>query len=120
MRIGVVLDPRGGALAKLLPVFRAGMGGPVAGGEQLMSWVALDVDDAGGGRLAIVAVDHVVAAAGRIVVLRAADLRHERGGAGAVVASSPTRERRTLPTEQVRHPRGGVRPPRGAALAGAR
>jgi hypothetical protein len=42
MRIGVVLDPRGGALAKLLPVFRAGMGGRVGSGEQLVSWVGLD------------------------------------------------------------------------------
>jgi uncharacterized protein (TIGR01777 family) len=42
LRNGVVLDPRGGALAKLLPVFRAGLGGPVGGGRQWMSWSSID------------------------------------------------------------------------------
>jgi uncharacterized protein (TIGR01777 family) len=42
MRLGVVLSPAGGALAKLLPLFRAGAGGPVGGGRQWMSWVAID------------------------------------------------------------------------------
>jgi uncharacterized protein (TIGR01777 family) len=41
LRTGVVLDRSGGALAKLLPPFRAGLGGPVAGGRQYMPWVAL-------------------------------------------------------------------------------
>jgi uncharacterized protein (TIGR01777 family) len=41
-RTGVVLSPRGGALAKMLPFFRLGVGGPVAGGRQFMPWVALD------------------------------------------------------------------------------
>lgn len=41
-RIGVVLSARGGALAKLLPPFRAGLGGPVGSGRQWMSWIALD------------------------------------------------------------------------------
>jgi uncharacterized protein (TIGR01777 family) len=40
-RMGVVLDKNGGALAKLLPVFRAGIGGPVASGKQGFSWVHL-------------------------------------------------------------------------------
>ncbi|HEY5343547.1 MAG TPA: TIGR01777 family oxidoreductase [Solirubrobacteraceae bacterium] len=39
LRTGVVLDRDGGALAKMLPPFRLGVGGPVAGGEQYMSWV---------------------------------------------------------------------------------
>jgi uncharacterized protein (TIGR01777 family) len=39
MRTGVVLDREGGALAKMLPPFRLGVGGPVAGGQQYMSWV---------------------------------------------------------------------------------
>jgi uncharacterized protein len=39
VRTGVVLDREGGALAKMLPPFRLGVGGPVAGGEQYMSWV---------------------------------------------------------------------------------
>ncbi len=39
IRTGVVLDARGGALAKMLPPFRLGLGGPVAGGHQYISWV---------------------------------------------------------------------------------
>ena len=41
MRIGVVLARDGGALAKLLPVFKLGAGGPVGSGRQVMSWVSL-------------------------------------------------------------------------------
>jgi uncharacterized protein (TIGR01777 family) len=41
-RLGVVLSAKGGALAKLLPVFKLGAGGPVGGGRQVMSWIALD------------------------------------------------------------------------------
>jgi uncharacterized protein (TIGR01777 family) len=39
VRTGVVLDARGGALAKMLPPFRLGVGGPVAGGRQYISWI---------------------------------------------------------------------------------
>ncbi len=39
LRTGVVLDPAGGALAKMLPPFRLGVGGPVAGGCQYISWI---------------------------------------------------------------------------------
>jgi uncharacterized protein len=42
VRTGVVLDPRGGALAKMLPPFRLGVGGPVAGGGQYVSWIHVD------------------------------------------------------------------------------
>jgi uncharacterized protein (TIGR01777 family) len=42
LRTGVVLSRSGGALAKLLPPFRAGLGGPVAGGDQYMPWIHLD------------------------------------------------------------------------------
>lgn len=41
-RTGVVLSPSGGALAKMLPFFRAGVGGPVAGGRQYVPWIHLD------------------------------------------------------------------------------
>jgi uncharacterized protein (TIGR01777 family) len=41
-RFGIVLSPAGGALAKLLPPFRAGLGGPVAGGRQWMGWSSID------------------------------------------------------------------------------
>ena len=42
VRTGVVLDRDGGALGKMLPFFKAGVGGPVAGGRQLMPWVHAD------------------------------------------------------------------------------
>ncbi len=41
LRFGVVLSPAGGALAKMLPVFRAGLGGKLGSGRQWMSWVGL-------------------------------------------------------------------------------
>lgn len=41
-RTGVVLSASGGALAKMLPFFRAGVGGPVAGGHQYVPWVHID------------------------------------------------------------------------------
>lgn len=42
LRFGVVLDPRGGALAKMLPAFAAGVGGPIGGGRQMFPWVTRD------------------------------------------------------------------------------
>ncbi|WP_028952933.1 TIGR01777 family oxidoreductase [Synechococcus sp. CC9616] len=39
VRIGIVLAPDGGALGKMLPVFRAGFGGPIGDGRQWMSWI---------------------------------------------------------------------------------
>jgi uncharacterized protein (TIGR01777 family) len=42
LRLGVVLTPAGGALAKMLPLFRAGLGGRLGSGTQWMSWVTLD------------------------------------------------------------------------------
>lgn len=42
IRTGVVLDPDGGALAKMLPPFKLGAGGPVAGGRQYMPWIHAD------------------------------------------------------------------------------
>jgi uncharacterized protein (TIGR01777 family) len=41
-RTGVVLSPQGGALARMLPFFKLGIGGPVAGGRQYVPWVHLD------------------------------------------------------------------------------
>jgi uncharacterized protein len=42
MRTAIVLDKGGGALSKMLPFFRLGVGGPVAGGRQYMPWIAVD------------------------------------------------------------------------------
>ncbi|MFG0331324.1 MAG: TIGR01777 family oxidoreductase [Phycisphaerales bacterium] len=41
-RIGAVVTPRGGMLAKLLTPFKVGLGGPVGSGNQWVSWVSLD------------------------------------------------------------------------------
>jgi uncharacterized protein (TIGR01777 family) len=40
-RFGIILDPEGGALAKMLTPFRMGIGGRVGNGRQWMSWIAL-------------------------------------------------------------------------------
>jgi uncharacterized protein (TIGR01777 family) len=42
VRTGVVLDADGGALKTMLPPFKLGVGGPVAGGSQYLPWVHLD------------------------------------------------------------------------------
>lgn len=39
LRTGIVLSPKGGALEKMIPPFQFGVGGPIATGEQGMSWV---------------------------------------------------------------------------------
>jgi uncharacterized protein len=42
VRTGHVLDPRGGLLKQLLTPFKLGVGGPLAGGDQYVSWVHID------------------------------------------------------------------------------
>ena len=42
LRIGFVLSPAGGGLAKMLPAFRLGVGGKIGSGKQYMSWIAID------------------------------------------------------------------------------
>jgi uncharacterized protein (TIGR01777 family) len=41
-RLGVVLDPAQGALAKMLPLFRWGLGGRLGNGKQYWSWIAIE------------------------------------------------------------------------------
>lgn len=41
-RIGIVLSRKGGALARLLPLYRAGLGGKLGDGRAWMSWITLD------------------------------------------------------------------------------
>jgi hypothetical protein len=53
LRFGFILSPAGGGLAKMLPPFKLGLGGPLGDGAQYMSWVT--IDDAVG------AIRHVLA-----------------------------------------------------------
>jgi hypothetical protein len=41
LRLGVVLSKHGGALAKMLPLFRIGLGGVIGDGRQYVSWIAI-------------------------------------------------------------------------------
>ena len=42
VRTGLVLSPKGGAFAKILPFYRFGLGGKLGNGEQYWSWIALE------------------------------------------------------------------------------
>jgi len=42
LRLGIVLTPKGGALARMLPPFRSGIGGRLGDGRSYWSWIALD------------------------------------------------------------------------------
>lgn len=57
LRFGVILSPRGGALATMLTPFRLGVGGRVGNGRQWMSWISLD--DAVGSIYHALCSDHV-------------------------------------------------------------
>jgi uncharacterized protein (TIGR01777 family) len=41
LRTGIVLSTKGGALARQLPLFSFGLGGPLGGGQQFLSWITL-------------------------------------------------------------------------------
>ena len=42
MRLGMVFDPSGGPLKRMLPPFRMGLGGRLGSGRQYMSWLSLE------------------------------------------------------------------------------
>lgn len=42
LRIGIILGPNGGALGKMLPIFKFGLGGPLGNGRAWMPWIHLD------------------------------------------------------------------------------
>jgi uncharacterized protein (TIGR01777 family) len=42
LRFGMLLSARGGALARMLPAFRLGLGGPLGSGGQFVSWLSLE------------------------------------------------------------------------------
>ncbi len=42
LRTGIVLTPDGGALAKILPLFKLGLGGRLGSGDQWWSWISID------------------------------------------------------------------------------
>jgi uncharacterized protein len=42
LRTGIVLSPKGGALKKLLPLFKLGVGGKFGSGKQWQSWISID------------------------------------------------------------------------------
>ena len=54
LRTGIVLSPKGGALKKLLPLFKFGVGGKFGNGKQWQSWISID-DEIG-------AIEHLLTA----------------------------------------------------------
>lgn len=52
LRTGIVLSPAGGALRKLLPIFKLGAGGRMGSGRQWQSWISIDDE--------IAAIDHLL------------------------------------------------------------
>ncbi len=57
LRFGIILSKEGGALKKMLPAFRMGLGGRIGDGQQHMSWITLE--DAVGAISHIIEHDHV-------------------------------------------------------------
>ncbi|MFM1751842.1 MAG: hypothetical protein RL119_804 [Actinomycetota bacterium] len=54
LRTGIVLSPKGGALKKLLPLFKIGAGGRMGSGRQWQSWISIDDE--------VAAIDHLLTA----------------------------------------------------------
>ncbi|MBM3827451.1 MAG: TIGR01777 family oxidoreductase [Actinobacteria bacterium] len=68
LRTGIVLSPAGGALKKLLPLFKLGAGGRMGSGRQWQSWISIDDE--------VSAIDHL--------------LRTDVSGAVNLTAPTPT------------------------------
>lgn len=69
MRTGIVLSGEGGALKKMLPLFKLALGGRFGGGQQWMSWISIDDE--------VAAIEHL--------------LSSDRSGAVNLVAPEPVR-----------------------------
>lgn len=82
LRLGIVLSPRGGALAKMLPPFQMGAGGLVGSGKQYMSWIA--IDDVAGAILHCLA-DHNISGPVNIVAPNAVTNEQYTRALGAVL-----------------------------------
>ena len=52
LRLGMIIGPYGGAMARLIPLFRLGLGGPLGNGRQWMSWIS-EADAAGAALFAL-------------------------------------------------------------------
>jgi uncharacterized protein (TIGR01777 family) len=72
-RLGIVLSPGGGALAKMLPPFRVGLGGKLGNGRQYMSWIS--IDDAAGALIHLLRTSGV---AGPVNLVAPFPVRNER------------------------------------------
>lgn len=95
LRFGMILSPKGGALAKTVPLFKAGMGGQLGSGKQWWSWVGLDE------------VCHIVQ-----FVLRQSDVQ---GPVNVVAPQSVTNAEFTATLARVLHRPAGLPVPKMAA-----
>jgi uncharacterized protein (TIGR01777 family) len=112
LRTGIVLSTRGGALKKMLPPFRLGVGGPVGSGRQWMSWI--HIDDIVGAIRHILDKDDVMAAVNGVAPEPAtnADFSSALGRALSRPAFLPA-----PPSVSDRFRRDGFHSSRGAGLA---
>ena len=137
IRTGVVLDNDGGALKKMLPPFKLGVGGPVAGGDQYLPWIHVDdlvgIYLAGGRRRRLAGAGQRQRAGARhqqgVLARRSAARCTGRRRAGPGVRAAPALRRRwprSSPRASARCPSGALepatrfahrRPRRGAADA---
>jgi uncharacterized protein (TIGR01777 family) len=127
LRTGIVLAPRGGALGKLLPLLRLGVGGPLGSGRQYWSWITLagqpgrrardqPRDHAGAGTGAAPARRDPGAGLGAADRGRGVLAGDPRLGAGGTDGAAGVRLRARAPDDR----RGGARDPRLSARVSPR